>query len=132
MSLIKPSTSESPSTPTPSSEAILSSLAGKTTVKIGLLATKQALLNRRKQLVKQRRNLLSQAAAARRKGTSDALLKHAAAQAMGLIRKADARVGLLSEAQNERSWSFEIDLYDQSLIEELGFGLDENGNYPAL
>jgi hypothetical protein len=50
---------------------------------------------------------------------------------MGYIRRIDARLGLLDESLNERSWQFEIDLRDPDL-RELGFGMDDNGNYPAL
>jgi hypothetical protein len=43
----------------------------------------------------------------------------------------DAQIGLLAQAQNERSWSFNVDLRDPGLF-DLGFGMDDNGSYPAL
>jgi hypothetical protein len=47
------------------------------------------------------------------------------------IRRLDAQIGLLAQAQNERSWSFSVDLRDPGLS-DLGFGMDDNGSYPAL
>ena len=50
---------------------------------------------------------------------------------MRRIRELDAMLGLLSEAVNEKTTWFTIDLLDPQ-VQDLGFGLDANGNYPAL
>ncbi len=47
------------------------------------------------------------------------------------IRDADARIGILNLAANERSTYFDIDLRDPDL-RMFGFGMDDNGTYPAL
>lgn len=54
-----------------------------------------------------------------------------AERSLGRIRQLDAMIGLLSEALNEKTTQFSLDLLDPQ-VQELGFGLDENGNYPAL
>ena len=50
---------------------------------------------------------------------------------MRRIRELDAMLGLLSEAVNEKTTWFTIDLLDPQ-VQDLGFGLDANGSYPAL
>jgi hypothetical protein len=103
------------------------------TVKISLLTMKQQLIARRKFLVKTRRNELNTAARARKKGDdqSGRVWSNTAILTLSQIRELDARIGLLLRASNERSWSFDVDLRDPDLT-DLGFGMDENGNYPAL
>lgn len=107
-------------------------------VRVSLKTMKDALLAKRKSLVKLRRNELAAAAKSRKlsvegkapSGQAEMWSKRAD-DTLSHIRRIDARVGLLNEAQNERSWAFEVDLRDPAL-RELGFGLDDSGNYPAL
>ena len=133
MSSRNPLTSTSEPTATPGlPEAVLLS-SGEMTVKISLVVMKQQLTARRKFLVKTRRNELNTAARARKKGEdqSGQVWSNMAMGTLIEIRRMDAQLGLLVQAQNERSWNFEVDLRDPDLM-ALGFGMDENGNYPAL
>ena len=133
MSSRNPLTSTSEPTATPGlPEAVLLS-SGEMTVKISLVVMKQQLMARRKFLVKTRRNELNTAARARKKGDdqSGRVWSNTAILTLSQIRELDARIGLLLRASNERSWSFDVDLRDPDLT-DLGFGMDENGNYPAL
>ena len=84
----------------------------------------------RKSLVKRRRNELAAAAKARKNGDDPSGPESYAKQTMGHIRKIDARLGLLNSSTTP-AMRFEIDLRDPGL-REMGFGMDENGNYPAL
>lgn len=133
MSSRNPSTSTSEPTviPGPPEGVLLSSEA--MTVKVSLTIMKQQLAARRKYLVKTRRNELNTAARARKKGEdqSGQVWSKMATLTLTEIRKIDAQIGLLSEAQNKVMWNFRVDLRDPDLI-ELGFGMDENGTYPAL
>lgn len=103
------------------------------TVRVSLSTMKQQLAARRKYLVKTRRNELNTAARARKKGDDQSGLEWArkAEESLIEIRWMDAQIGLLAQAQNERSWSFNVDLRDPGLF-DLGFGMDDNGSYPAL
>jgi len=134
----KPSTSEFPSMPTelPLMVTDLSSSAPMM-VRVSLLALSDALQARRKQLVKLRRNHMAKAAATRRR-LSGAVGKvysnedtQAAEATLGTIRVIDNQLGLLKMAANQRSHYFDVDVRDPELG-ELGFGLDTNGNSPAL
>jgi len=133
MSSRNPLTSTSEPTATPGPPEVASLSSGEMTVKISLLTMKQQLIARRKFLVKTRRNELNTAARARKKGDdqSGRVWSNTAILTLSQIRELDARIGLLLRASNERSWSFDVDLRDPDLT-DLGFGMDENGNYPAL
>lgn len=79
--------------------------------------------------MKKRRNALARNAAARRSGEPT---DPGAVEALtDSIRRIDSMLGLLEKAHNKRSWNFRVDLLDP-IIEEMGFGLDSNGNFPAL
>lgn len=110
-----------------------SSSSGPMTVKIALPTMRAALAARRKFLVKQRRNHLATAARLRKSGgaTLAGEADDNAKQTLGWIRQIDAKLGLLSKLVNESSTYFVIDIRDPDL-RELGFGMDDNGNYPAL
>ena len=108
-----------------------SSSSGPMTVKIALPTMRAALAARRKYLVKQRRNFLAAAAKDRKKGILDSPAELRATDTLHLIRAMDAKLGLLSKLVNESSTTFVIDIRDPDL-RELGFGMDDNGNYPAL
>lgn len=132
MSLTNPSTNPSEPSVTPGPiEMDSSSSARPMVVRVSLATMKRQLLAQRKALVKRRRNELAAAAKARKTGDQVGQWENLAKGTLAHIRKIDARVGLLDEAQNERSWNFEVDLRDPGL-RELGFGMDDNGNYPAL
>jgi hypothetical protein len=100
-------------------------------VKVSLTSLRSQLGGYRKSLVKRRRNLLAQAAKARRDGGSYSPLEREAKMTLEDIRDTDAKIGLIGKALNQGSWQLEVDLRDPGL-RELGFGMDENGNYPAL
>jgi len=131
MSSTKLSTSTSEATATPGPiETDSSSSAHPMVVKVSLVTMKKQLAGYRKSLVKRRRNELAAAARARKDGVTDQS-GQAAANTLIFIRMVDAQLGLLNDSLNERSSQFAVDLRDPSLI-YLGFGMDENGNYPAL
>jgi len=123
------STSEPTATPGPTGEA--SSLWGPMTVKITLATMKKQIQAQRKSQVKQRRNSLNTAARLRKSGGDPSGPASDAEFDMRRIRELDAMLGLLSEAVNEKTTWFMIDLLDPQ-VQDLGFGLDANGNYPAL
>lgn len=132
MSLTKPSTSTSAATATSGpTEAGSSSSDLPMVVRVSLNTMKQSLQAMRKSLVKQRRNELAAAARVRKSGQDSSGQEKMARQTLGHIRKIDARLGLLDEAINQKSTDFTVDLRDPGL-RELGFGMDSNGNYPAL
>ena len=99
------------------------------TVTVAQLKTQQ--LAYRRYLVKKRRNELAQAAKFRKAGTV-VLAGQAANDAeatLKSIRRIDARLGLLTAAP--ATTKFKINVRDEDLV-EFGFGMDQNGNYPAL
>ncbi len=100
-------------------------------VTVSLGSMKTQLQGYRKSLVKKRRNYLAQAARVRRDGGQSSLLEHEARKTFDEIRDTDARIGLIGKALNFGTTKLEVDLRDPGL-RELGFGMDENGNYPAL
>lgn len=108
-----------------------SSSSGPMTVKIALPTMKAALAARRKFLVKQRRNFLAAAAKDRKRGKWDSPAEARAQDTLHLIRQIDAKLGLLSKIVNESTTTFVIDIRDPDL-RDFGFGMDDNGNYPAL
>ena len=57
--------------------------------------------------------------------------EHNAKITLGHVRKLDARLGLLADIVNDKSTYFTFDLRDPDL-KDFGFGMDDNGNYPAL
>ena len=129
MSLTKPSTSESESSLS-FGPGVLSSSAPMT-VTVSLPTMRQALQARRRSLVKKRRNYLAEAARERKKGKLGGPAEHFATTCLSDIREVDAKLGLLSKLINESTTRFTIDLRDPDLV-DLGFGMDDNGNYPAL
>jgi len=105
---------------------------GATTVKVSLANLEEALESRRKFLVKQRRNMMSQGAAARRKGdtTKATSLGNEADWALRDIRVVDHQLGLLKVASFRTQTYLVLDVLGG--LEQFGFGLDENGSFPAL
>lgn len=132
MSLTKPSINESESLVTRGTDINWSS-SPPMTVRVTLATMKRSLAAKRKQLVKRRRNELAAAARARKNVdlSTAQVAENNAKMTLDHIRKIDARLGLLDDIVNEKSTYFEIDLRDKDL-KEFGFGMDDNGNYPAL
>jgi hypothetical protein len=130
MSSTKLSTSESQSEATPLiTDSFWSDRPMPVTVTVAQLKKQQ--LAYRRYLVKKRRNELAQAAKYRKAGevVQHGLAEAAAAETLKSIRRIDARLGLLD--LGAASTRFTIDLRDEDLV-EFGFGMDQNGNYPAL
>jgi hypothetical protein len=130
MSLTKDLTSENPSVPTPGTEDYPFWEASMP-VMVTLAQLKAQQAGYRKSLVKTRRNQLAQAAKLHKAGdeVSAGEARRSANNTLLSIRKMDARMGLLSLAP--ATTKFKIDLRDPEL-EWFGFGMDHNGNYPAL
>ena len=130
MSSTKLLTSDDPSTATPLSiDSFWSDQPMPVTVTVAQLKTQQMAY--RRYLVKKRRNELAQAAKFRKAG-SQVLAGQAASDAdltLKSIRRIDARLGLLTAAP--ASTKFRVNVRDEDLV-EFGFGMDQNGNYPAL
>lgn len=132
MSSTSPSTSTSELSPI-FGTATLSSSDQPILVKVPLVTMQKQLGAFRKSLVKRRRNELAAAARARKsEAPSGAAQWEAQAKAtMKHLRKVDARMGLLKAATGPSGTYFYIDLRDPDL-RDFGFGMDDNGNYPAL
>jgi hypothetical protein len=123
-------TPESPPGLTPMTGDLFSSAPTMTT-KVNKSELLKRLQSRRKQLVRQRRNALAQAAKARSgpDPKSEATFRSKAEIYLDSIRRQDARIDLLDQGAHK---VYDIDLLDAELLVELGFGLDVNGNTPAL
>lgn len=128
MSSTKPSTVESLPLATLGSTPDLYS-SGPLTIRVTLAALGKALKAKRKALVKERRNALNRAAKDRAAGKTPPY--GLPEKLLARIREIDERLGMLEAATNERSWSFEINIMHPDVL-DLGFGLDDNGSYPAL
>lgn len=128
MSSTKPSTSESPLKPSrPRMGAWFSS--DPTMVKVTVEVALQKLAGKRKRLVKDRRNLMAKAAKIATGNIMKDVLKDQADDTLGWIRTVDHQIGLLQVAPKTTKLSF--DLMGEQLG-DIGFGMDENGNYPAI
>jgi hypothetical protein len=87
-------------------------------IKIPAIHVLTKLTGRRQRLVKDRRN---------------AMVKKDPTRAADLLKEihwVDAQIALLQLAPNTAKLSFDLDA--KEFLEELGFGVDEKGNHPAL